>query len=99
MNSRIKMAAKFDELQQQSKSSNTKKEGNQHIKANFGDSLKKKWESKIMHGQYIRSMDRKLISEEDTFLWLSRGDLKEETEITAAQDQALQTKYHATKIL
>ena len=40
----------------------------------------KKWESKVMHGQYIRSMDRQLISEEDTFLWLLRGDLKEETE-------------------
>jgi len=34
-------------------------------------------------------------------LWLLRGDLKGETrsEITAAQDQALQTKYHVTKIL
>jgi len=34
-------------------------------------------------------------------LWLSRGDLKggNESEIIAAQDQALQTKYHATKIL
>jgi len=46
-------------------------------------------------------MDRQLISEEDTFLWLSRGDLKGDTgrEITAAQDQALQTEYNATKIL
>ena len=54
-----------------------------------------------MSGQYIRSMDRQLISEEDTFLWLLRGDLKGETEseIIAAQDQALQTKYHATNIL
>jgi hypothetical protein len=54
-----------------------------------------------MHGQYIRSMDRKLFSEEDMFLWLFRGNLKEETEseIIAAQDQALHTKYHATKIL
>jgi hypothetical protein len=54
-----------------------------------------------MHGQYIRSIDRQLISEEDTFLWLSKGDLKAETqsEIVAAQDQALQTKYYATKIL
>ena len=44
---------------------------------------------------------RKLISEEDTFLWLSKGDLKAETEseIVAAQDQAIQTKYYATKIL
>jgi len=54
-----------------------------------------------MHGQYIRSMDRKLISKEDMFLWLLRGDMKEETEseIIAAQDQALQTKYHTTKTL
>jgi len=35
------------------------------------------------------------------FLWLHRGNLKGETEneIAAAQDQALQTKYHETKIL
>ena len=54
-----------------------------------------------MHGQYVRNIDRQLISEEDTFIWLSKGDLKAETEseIVAAQDQALQTKYYATKIL
>jgi len=54
-----------------------------------------------MHGQYIENIDRKLIREEDTFLWLSKGDLKAETEseIVAAQDQGLQTKYYATKIL
>ena len=54
-----------------------------------------------MHGQYIRSMDRQLISDEDTSLWLLRGDLKGETEseVIAAQDQALQTKYHVTKTL
>jgi hypothetical protein len=53
-----------------------------------------------MHGQYIRNIDRQLISE-DTFLWFSKGDLKAETEseIVAAQDQAIQTKYYATKIL
>jgi hypothetical protein len=53
-----------------------------------------------MHGQYIKNRDRQLISEEYTFLWLSKGDLKAETEseIVAAQDQALQTKYYATKI-
>jgi len=35
------------------------------------------------------------------FLWLSQGELKAETEseIVAAQDQALQTKYLATKLL
>jgi len=54
-----------------------------------------------MDGQYIRNIDGQLISEEDTFLWLSKGDLKAETEseIIAAQDQALQTKYYATKVL
>jgi len=54
-----------------------------------------------MHGQYIRNIDRQLISAEDTFLWLSKGDLKAETEseIVAAQDQALQTKYYTIKIL
>ena len=54
-----------------------------------------------MHGQYIRIIDGQLISEEDTFLWLSKGDLKVETEseIVAAQDQALHTKYYGKKIL
>jgi len=63
--------------------------------------LKNKWKNKVMHGQYFRNIDRQLISEEDTFLWLSKGDLKVETEseIVAAQDQALQTKYYATNVL
>ena len=52
-----------------------------------------------MRGQYIRSMDRQLISEKDKFLWLSRGELKGETEseIITAQDLAIRSKYHATK--
>jgi len=54
-----------------------------------------------MHGKYIRNIDRQLIIEEDMFLWFSKGDLKAETdsEIVAAQEQAIQTKYYATKIL
>ena len=45
--------------------------------------------------------NNRLISEEDTFFWLSKGDLKAETEseIVAAQNLALQTKCYATKIL
>ena len=67
----------------------------------MGEVLKNKWKNKVMHGQYIRNIDGQLISEEDTFLWLSKGDLKAETEgeIVAAQDQAIQTKYYATNIL
>ena len=51
-----------------------------------------------MHGQYFISIDRQVISEQDVFLWLSRGDVKTESEIVAAQDQSLQTKYQATKM-
>ena len=49
----------------------------------------------------VLSMDRQFIREEDRFLWLLNGDLKRETEseIIAAPDQALHTKYHGTKIL
>jgi hypothetical protein len=54
-----------------------------------------------MVGQYIRSVDKQLVSEEKTLLLLSRGDMKAETGsvIMAIQEQALKTKYHATKIL
>jgi hypothetical protein len=67
----------------------------------LGESLKTKWKNKIMDGQYIISIDRQLISEKNTFLWLSKGDLKVESgsEIVAAQNQVLQTKYYASKIL
>ena len=56
----------------------------------IGRSFKEEVENKVMHGQYIRNMDRQLFNEEDTFLWLSKGDFKAETEseIVAAQDQA-----------
>jgi len=60
--------------------------------------LKTKWESKVLHGHYIRNVDRQLIGGEDTWLWLLRENLKGETKI-AQQDQTLQTKYHSTKIL
>ena len=48
----------------------------QHTKGRLGEVLKKKWKNKIMHGQYIRNMDRQLISEVDTFICLSKGDFK-----------------------
>ena len=102
LNTMIKTAAKItEELSQPNEKSYAKQDGIQHIKARLGESLKKKWKKKILHGQYIRNKDRQLMSEEDTFFWLSKGDLKaeNESEIVAAQDQALQTKYYATKIL
>jgi hypothetical protein len=51
----------------------------------LGESLKKKWKNKILHGQYIRNIDRQLISEEDTFIWLWKGDLKAETPLNKLQ--------------
>jgi len=98
MNSIIKTAAKITgELSQPNEKSDTKQDGIQQTKARLGESLKKKkWKNKVMHGQYIINIDRQFIGEEDTFLWLSKGDLKAETEseIVAAQDQALQTITH-----
>jgi len=99
MNSIIKPAGKITEkLSQPNEKSDAKQDRIQHTKARLEESLKKTWKNKVMHGQYIRNTDRQLISEEDTFLWLSKGDLKAETEseIVAAQDQAVQTKYYAT---
>ena len=57
--------------------------------------LKGKVDNHVIHGQYIRSN-----CAEDTLLWLLRGDVKAESdsEITAAQEQALQINYRATKI-
>jgi hypothetical protein len=61
----------------------------------------KNWKNKAMYGQYIWNIARQLICEEDMFLWLTKGDLKAETEseIVAVQNQALLMKYYATKIL
>jgi hypothetical protein len=77
----------------------TQKRGPKTNKTRRGESLKK-LKGRVSHDHCISGIDRQQISEEDTFLWLSRRDLKGETEseITAAQYQALQ-KIYATKIL
>ena len=98
MNFTIKAAAKVaEEWSQSYEKSDMKKEGLQHLKTRLWNSLKKKWERKVKDGRYIWSIDRQLVSKEDTFLWQSSVDLKGETEseIIVAQDRALQTKYRA----
>jgi hypothetical protein len=81
MNSTIKVVGNVaEELNQSNEKNDSTKEGILHINTKIEESLKEKCESRVMHGQYIRSLESQLISEEDTFLWLSRGDLKGETE-------------------
>jgi hypothetical protein len=93
MNSILKFAAKIIELSQLNGKNDAKQDEMQHTKERLGVVLKKKWKNKVMHGQYIKKMDKQLISEAVIFLWLSKGDLKAETEskIVAAEDQALNT--------
>ena len=54
-----------------------------------------------MLGQYMRSIYRQNISEENAFIQLQDGDTEAETEseILAANDQTLLHKFHATEIL
>ena len=81
MNSIIKTAATIKEkLSRPNENSDTKQDGIQHTEARLGQSIKK-WKNKVIGGQYIRCIDRQLISEEDKFLWLSKGDIKAETEV------------------
>jgi bisphosphoglycerate-dependent phosphoglycerate mutase len=69
MNSTIKTAAKdAEELNQSNEKCDTKNERIQHVTERLGDSLEKKMGNKVMHGQYVGSMDRQLVSEEDTLL-------------------------------
>ena len=60
---------------------NNNNNGTQHTKARLREFLNEKWRNKLMHGQCIRNMDTQLISEEDTFLWLSRGDQKKKLKV------------------
>jgi len=50
-----------EELNQSGENSSTKKESMQHTKTRLEKSLKKKWDSKIMHEQYIRCTDKQLV--------------------------------------
>jgi hypothetical protein len=95
MNSIIKLAAKITEdLSELNGKNDAEWDEIQHTKARLGKVLKKDWKYKAMHGQYIWNIGRQLISEEDMFLWLMKGEIKTKTEseIVAAQHQVLQMK-------
>jgi hypothetical protein len=56
---------------------------------------------KRMHGQFTRSLDKKVVDKEQSHRWLLLGDIKGEIESTvvAAQDQAISTNYFKRKIV
>jgi predicted nuclease with TOPRIM domain len=47
-----------EELSQPNEKRDAKQEEIQHTKARLGEVLKNKWKNKVMHGQYIRNIDR-----------------------------------------
>jgi hypothetical protein len=79
---------------------NNNNNNNKH-EGKIGKGFKGEMEKQSNARTVKRNMDRQLISAEDTFLWLLKGNLKAETEseIVAAQDRAPNTKYNGTKIL
>ena len=58
------------------------------------------WKNKPLHGQYAKQVDS-VTDEEHAYKWMKTTGLKIETEalITAAQEQALNTKQHQAKVL
>jgi hypothetical protein len=65
MNSTNQTAAKFKEgLNQSAENKETKNEGNSTHENKLGETLKKKWENKVLDGQYITSVERQIIGGE-----------------------------------
>jgi hypothetical protein len=62
--------------------------------------LRKHWEAKPLHGQFIKRATAPNVSQQLTHQWLKRSGLKAETEglLIAAQDQSLATKNYQMHI-
>ena len=63
--------------------------------------IKDKWKDKAMHGKFPKYLDKDHIDMQLSFEWMKHTGLKGETEglITAAQDQALKTRYYSKHII
>ena len=62
MNSRVNIRASgFRRIRHKKHNQWHKKEGILHVRTVLGKILNKKWESKLMYGQYVESKDRQLV--------------------------------------
>ena len=74
------------------------------LKLKYKEAFKKmvrdKWREKAMHGKFPNYLDKDHVDVELSFEWMKHTGLKGETEglITAAQDQALNTRYYSKHI-
>ena len=64
-------------------------------KEDFKKMVRGKWKEKAMHGKFLNYLDKDHVDVELSFEWMKHTGFKGETEglITAAQDQALNTRY------
>ena len=70
-------------------------------KEDFKKMVRDKWKEKAMHGKFPNYLDKDHVDVELSFEWMKHTGLKGEMEglITAAQDQALNTRYYSKHII
>ena len=63
--------------------------------------VRDRWKEKAMHGKLPKYLEKDHVDQEMSFQWMKYTGLKGETEglITAAQDQALNTRYYSKHII
>ena len=63
--------------------------------------VRDKWKEKAMYGKFPNYLDKDHVDVDLSFKWTKHTGLKRETEglITAAQDQALNTRYYSKHII
>ena len=63
--------------------------------------VRDRWKEKAMHGKLPKYLEKDHVDQEMSFQWMKYTGLKGETEglITAAQDQALNTRYYSKHIM
>ena len=70
-------------------------------KEDVNKQVKDRWKEKAMHGKLPKYLEKDHVDQEMSFQWMKYTGLKGETEglITAAQDQALNTRYYSKHII